>query len=525
MRVQGLLAALLLSLTALATAASPGRQTLTIGNGSDPESLDPQVATGVSAGNVLRDLYEGLTARSPTGAVVPAAAAQWQWSGDQRQLCLRLRDGLRWANGDPLTADHFAAGLRRLLDPATAAGSASLFAAIANADAVRVGRLPPSALGIEVQSPQALCIRLDRRLPDLPARLAHPAASPIHPADLATVPTADTRIGNGAYRLVEWRLASQIVLIRNRHYWNDAATRIERVVYLPIEDLNSELKRYRAGELDITTAVPAAQSRWIRETLPGELRVAPYVGSYFYGLNLSRPPFAGQPLLRQALSLAIDREVIARRVLHGLALPAWTLVPPGAGDHRPQAPEWAAWPRARREAEARRRYAQAGYSAERPLEVEIRYNTSDDHKRIAVVIAAMWKQVLGVRTRLTNEEWKVFLHNRRERQVTEAFRNTWIGDSDDPLGFLELFGSDHPRNDSGYRSAEYDALLDGAARALHAETRRTALEAAERLLLDDAPLVPIHFYTSKHLVKPYVRGWQDNPLDWHYSKDLAIHGR
>lgn len=222
--------------------------------------------------------------------------------------------------------------------------------------------------------------------------------------------------------------------------------------------------------------------------------------------------------------MAIDRTVIADKVLHGLAVPAWTLVPPGAGNHRPQAPEWASWPRAQREAEARLLYAQAGYSDERPLTVEIRYNTSDDHKRIAVVMAAMWKQVLGVRARLANEEWKVFLHNRRQRKTTEAFRNTWIGDSDDAHGFLELFVSTHPRNDSGYRNADYDALLDAAAVAADADRRRATLESAERLLLEDAPLLPIHFYTSKHLVKPRVKGWKDNPLDWHYSKDLSLHG-
>jgi oligopeptide transport system substrate-binding protein len=503
--------------------ADPG--VLRIGNGSEPESLDPQMATGVSAGNILRDLHEGLTARAPRGEVVPAAAESWDWRDDRLQLCLRLREGLRWSNGDPLVAGDFAAGLRRLLDPATAAGYATLFAAVANGDEVIAGKLPASALGIEVLSPQHLCIRLDRPLPSLPALLAHPAASPIHPRDVATPPATDARLGNGAYRLFEWRLASRIVLLRNPNYWNDAHTAIDRVVYLPIEDLDSELKRYRADELDVTTAVPAAQARWIDEHLSGQLHVAPYLGSYFYGLNLTRPPFAGNAPLRQALSMAIDRDVIAGKVLHGFGLAAHGLVPPGAGDHSPQAPAWSDWPRAQREAEARRLYAAAGYSAKRPLEVEIRYNTSDDHKRIAVVIAAMWKQVLGADVRLANEEWKVFLRNRRERAVTEVFRNTWIGDSDDALGFLELFGSQHPRNDSGYADAEFDALLRTAEQATEPGARRAALEAAERKLLADAPLLPIHFYTSRHLVKPRVRGWQDNALDWHYTKDLRLDAR
>ncbi len=500
--------------------AAPG--VLRIGNGNEPESLDPQKATGVSAGNILRDLYEGLTGIGPSGELLPAAAESWRWQPDGRELRLQLRDGLRWSNGDVLSAEDFAAGLRRLLDPATASGYASLFAAIANGEAVIAGRQPPLALGVRADDARTLRICLDRPLPNLPALLAHPAAAPVHPADRAGDSAPGARIGNGAYRLVEWRLQSAIRLQRNRHYWNDRQTSIDEVRYLPTEDLNSELKRYRADELDVTTSVPATQLPWIRRSLGAELRVAPYLGSYFYGLNLTRPPFAGNRPLRQALSMAIDRPLIARKVLHDLAMPAWSLVPPGIHDYTPQRPDWAQWPRAQREAEARRLYAEAGYSAEKPLRVEIRYNTSDDHKRIAVVIAAMWKQVLGVEVRLVNEEWKVFLQHRRARRETEAFRNTWIADSDDAFGFAEILESLHPRNDSGYADAAYDALLQAAAQADDPAVRRSRLEAAERQMLDDAPILPIYFYVSKHLVKPRVDGWQDNILDWHYSKDLRL---
>ena len=510
----------LLLLAASTADADPG--TLVIGNGTEPESLDPQKATGVSAGNVLRDLYEGLTGISPAGGIVPAAAASWDWQDDGRELRLSLREGLRWSNGDPLMADGYVAGLRRLLDPATASGYAGLFAAIERAGEVVSGRLPPSALGVRALDARTLSIRLDRPLPNLLALLAHPAASPVHPADLSANTRPDARIGNGAYRLEDWALQSRIALVRNRHYWNDDRTAIDRVVYLPTEDLNSELKRYRAGELDVTAAVPATQIDWIRRHLGTELHVATYLGSYFYGLNLTQPPFAGNKLLRQALSMAVDREVIAAKVLHGLAAPAWSYIPPGTHEHTPQVPAWAGWPRRQREAEARRRYAAAGYSAGRPLEVEIRYNTQDDHKRIAVVVAAMWKQVLGVEAKLVNEEWKVFLRHRRERRETQAFRNTWIADSDDALGFAEILESRHPRNDSGYADAGYDALLREAGQAREPAVRRARLEAAERKLLDDTPILPIYFYSSKHLVKPRVEGWQANILDWHYSKDLRL---
>ncbi|MDP3293390.1 MAG: peptide ABC transporter substrate-binding protein [Nevskia sp.] len=515
---------LVLAVTALPVAsatAAANLARLTIGNGTEPESLDPQKATSVSAGNVLRDLYEGLTGLSPSGELIPAAAESWTWSADGRELRLALREGLRWSNGDPLLAEHYVAGLQHLLDPATNSGYASLFAAIEHGTEITAGRRPASDLGVIADGARSLRIRLDRPLASLPGLLAHPAASPLHPADRLAKP-GNPRIGNGAYRLVEWTPQSRIVLARNPRYWNAAATTIERVQFMPTEDLNSELKRYRVGEFDITSTVPAAQAKWIREQLGSELHVATYLGSYFYGYNLRQPPFKAQPNLRLALSMAVDRELIVNKLLQGLAASAWSLVPPGISGYSPQLPAWAAWPRAQQLLEAKRLYAEAGYTAEQPLEVEIRYNTSDDNKRIAVVIAAMWKQALGVRVKLVNEEWKVFLQHRRSRVVTQAFRNTWIGDVDDALGFVELFGSQHPRNDSGYAEPAYDRLLQAAAEQADPEQRRAALEAVERRLLEDAPILPIYFYASKHLVKPQVEGWQDNLLDWHYTKDLRL---
>jgi len=513
------LAALLLWIPAIAATLS---STLRIGNGNEPESLDPQRATGVSAGNVLRDLYEGLTGISPTGELIPAAAESWRLREDGLEITFRLRAGLRWSNGDALTARDFAAGLRRVVDPATASGYARMFGVIAGATAIAEGRQPASMLGVEAPDDQTLVIRLDRPAPQLLALLAHPAASPVHRLDLAAATKPGGRIGNGAYRLQRWVVQSQLELVRNPAYWNDARTAIDRVVYLPTEDLNSELKRYRADELDVTTSVPATQAAWIRANLGAELHVATYLGSYFYGLNVTRAPFKGQPGLRRALSMAIDREVIVSKVLNGLAAPAWSLVPPGTRDYTPQVPAWAAWPRQRQLIEARRLYAAAGYTEARPLEVELRYNTSDDHKRIAVVVAAMWKQALGVRVRLVNEEWKVFLQNRKLRRVTQAFRNTWIADANDAMDFAALLTRDHPRNDSGYDNPAYEQWLAAATSVAQPLARRSALEAAERAMLDDAPIVPIYFYASKHLVKPRVRGWHDNILDWHYSKDLRL---
>jgi oligopeptide transport system substrate-binding protein len=499
---------------------------LRIGNGPEPETLDPARVEGVSTGNILRDLFEGLTSVAVDGGVVAAAASSWEVSADGLSYIFHLRQSARWSNGDAVTAGDFVAGLRRSVDPATGSPYAQLLSPIENAAAISAGRLPPQQLGATELDPHTLRIRVQGPTPYLPGLLAHPAAFPVHRPSLERYGRDFARPGrlvsNGAYRLRDWVVQAQVTLQRNPFYWDDAHTAVDTLIYYPTEDLSSELQRYRAGELAVTYTVPMSQARWVRSLFGAELHLAPYLGSYWYGYNLSRPPFQGSPELRRALSLAIDRDVIAAKLLQDTALPAWSVVPPGTWNYTSQRPEWADWPRERRLAEARRLYAAAGYSEQHPLEVELRYNTQEDHRRIATVIAAMWKQRLGVRTRLVNEEWKVFLQNRRMRRQTEVFRGGWIADYDDASAFLDILRSFDGKNDEAYASPAYDALLAQAQNQPDAARRRELLQQAERLLLDDMPILPIYTYQSKHLVKPWVAGWSDNPLDIHYSKDLRL---
>jgi oligopeptide transport system substrate-binding protein len=522
------LAAATLLMAALPGLAATDRaeSVLRLGNGPEPETLDPHRAEGVSTANLLRDLYEGLTGLAPDGRVIPAAASGWDLSADGLSYTFHLRPQARWSNGDPLTAEDFAAGLRRSADPATGSRYAQLLSPIDNAEAVSAGRLPPAKLGVEALDAQTLRIRLHDPAPYFPALLAHPACFPVHRPSLQRYGRDFARPGrlvsNGAYRLDSWVVQSQVTLLRNPLYWDDARTAIDRVIYYPTEDLAAELKRYRAGELDVTYAIPMSQARWVRQLLGAELHLAPYLGAFWYGYNLTRPPFQGSPELRRALSLAVDREVIAGKLLQDAALPAYGFVPPGTWNYTPQQPQWASWTREQRLAEARRLYTAAGYSAAHPLEVELRYNTSEDHRRVATVIAAMWKQSLGVRTRLVNQEWKVFLQSRRARAVTQVFRGGWIGDYDDAGAFLNILRSFDGKNDEAYASPQYDELLGRAQSEADPARRRGLLEQAESLMLDDMPILPIYWYESKHLIKPWVAGWRDNALDIHYSKDLKL---
>jgi oligopeptide transport system substrate-binding protein len=501
-------------------------QILRVGNGQEPESLDPHRSEGVSNANILRDLYEGLTGISPTGAVVPAAAEHWSVDAQGLEYTFYLRDDARWSNGDPVTAEDFAAGMQRSVDPATGSPYSLILSPIENAEAISAGRLPPAQLGVTAVDDHVLRIRLRGPTPFLPGLLAHQAAFPVHRPSLQRYGRDFARpgrlIGNGAYRLLDWAVQAQVTLVRNPYYWNDAHTNIDRVLYYPTEDVTSELARYRAGELDITYSIPMSQAQQLRGTAGSELHLAPYFGTYYYGFNLARPPFKDSASLRLALSMAVDRQVIAEKVLHGAAAPAYGWVPPGTWNYTPQQPEWAGWPPQRRAQEARRLYAAAGYSPSHPLQLELRFNTQEDNRRVAIVIAAMWKQNLGVQTQLVNEEWKVFVQNRKLHRLTQAFRASWIGDYDDATAFLDVLRSFDGQNDESYQRADYDGLLAEAQMEPDAQRRKDLLEHAERTMLADGPIMPIFFYLSKHLVRSAVGGWQDNPLDVHYVKDMRL---
>lgn len=506
--------------------APAAQQVLHHGNGSEPNTLDPHRVEGVSPNNIVRDLFEGLTGISPSGEVIPAAAAQWTISEDGRIYTFALRENLRWSDGSALTAEEFVAGFQRSINPATGNTFAQMLSAIDNADAVLKGRAPVTALGVSAPDARTVVIRLAAPTPYLLGLLSHPTAFPVHRRSLEKWGRDFARPGrlvsNGAYTLKNWVVQSQVEIVRNPQYWNNANTVVERVFYHPSEDINAELKRYAADEFDSTYEIPLVQAKALRARYGKELHVAPYLGSYYYGFNLSKPPFKGNPKLRQALTMALDREVIVGKVMNGIALPAYSYVPPGTWNYTPQVPEWASWPREKKLAAARQLYAEAGYSAAKPLTVELRYNTHDDHKRIALVMAAMWKQWLGVNTRLINEEFKVFLQNRKLHEVTQVFRSAWISDYDDATSFLDLQTTTHGRNDSVYRNPAYDALLQQAATTADTTARRALLEQAERMLLVDLPVLPIYTYVSKHLIKPWVAGWQDNSYDYHYSKDLQV---
>ena len=495
------------------------------GGGPDPDSLDPQKARGFEAQTILRDLCEGLTTLDKNAAVAPGVASSWSVSGDGLTYRFALRPEARWSNGDRVTAADFVAGLVRLVDPATASGYAQYIDVVANAPDIIAGRKPPGALGVAAPDEATLIITLANPAPYLPTLLSHPSTCPVHQPTVRLHPDGFARPGimvsNGAFVLKEWVPSAYILATRNRHYWNDAATHLEGVKYLMIADENAELARYRGGELQVTFVVPRGQFDWIRAHLADQLHIAPQLTTYYYGFNLTRAPFKDSPKLRRALSLVIDREKLATLVLRVGELPAYGWVPPGIAGYTSQSFDYRETPMPARITEAQRLYREAGYSVQKPLAFELRYNSGEVHTKVAIAVASMWKEALGADVRLTQVEFKSLLQD-IDRGDVEMFRSSWVGDYDDAYSFAQVLKSDFGVNLTHYNSPRYDALLHSAAQQEDTLARSALLEEAERVMLADHPLLPLYFYVNKHLVKPEVQGWYDNVMNVVYSKDLSL---
>lgn len=524
----GALFAALLAACVLAS-CGPGPETgaaqeLRRGNGSEPDSIDPQLARMEAAMAILRDTHEGLVSMAPDGSAIAGAAESWTVSADGRSYTFKLRPTAKWSNGDRLVAEDFAFAFRRLVDPKTASQYALMLEPLVNAADIVAGRQPASALGVFAADEATLVVELAEPSPYFIAMLSHPSTFPVHRATLASNPQDFARPGtavtNGAFVPVEWQIGSHILAVRNPHYWNDAANRIDAVRYVHVADPVTELTRFRAGDLDITYTVPPGEVARLERELPGQLRIAPHVGVYYYGYALDLPPFRDAQKLRQALAMAVDREVLTQQVLGDGERPAYGWVPNGVAGHEPQRFEWASLDRDARIALARRLYAEAGYSTAKPLKVELRTSKSPVHDRIALAVTAMWRETLGAEVSLRSEDFRV-LKSAIDAREAALFRGSWLGDYNDAYSFLQVlkggFGINLPR----YASDAYDMALVAAASASGAE-RAARLAVAERQLLSDVPLIPLYFYVSKHLVAPRVGGWYDNVMNVVYSKDLTL---
>jgi len=468
--------------------------------GGEPATIDPRLAEDNAALALLQDLYEGLTAEAADGSIIPGAAQSWSVSKDSRTWTFRLRGDLRWSDGTPLTAAQFVAGL----DGARIEGS----------------QAPYSALLHQVTSARAtdsrtVVLEVARAVPYLPAVLALPVAAPRHPTAGADAPV----IGNGPYRLLVRRPGEKIELERNPHYHSAGTVAIERVTYLTLEDLNTELNLYRSGALDVTSEVPNTQVGWLQQNLPGELHIAPYLSTYGYAINLARVPDRDA---RMALSMAVDRGQITGQVTGAGEQTAYGWVPAGVPSYTPAQFTWAALPGVERIEQARQLWSTARGRHAAPDHLRLCTDASANHRRTAIAVADQWRAALDVEVELVEMEWKAYLALRENPGDCDLLRFGWSADFIDAEAFLALFESGHAQNVPGYKSARYDALLTESRLARDAGQRTASMVLAEQLLLADSPVIPVFHRVSKLLAKPEVEGVAVSPLGHLPSRYLRL---
>lgn len=492
-------------------------QTILIGNGAEPQDLDPQVVTVLTDQNIMMALFEGLTALDErTTEPVPASAERWEVSADGLEWTFHLRNGLKWSNGEALPAADFIASWRRALDPKLATENGWYFYAVRNAEAFNSGKETDfSKVGLSAPDDRTIVIRLERPTPYLPALVSLPAWFPINPRVVAKFDgmerrgTAWTRtgnhVGNGPFMLAEWTPNARIVAVKNPFHWEAAKTRLQRIEFLPLDNPGTEERDFRAGQLHVTYLLPIDKIAAWRERNPEQLRLDPQAQINFLRFNVTRTPL-DDVRIRRALSLAIDREALVRSVLQASRLPAQAITPPGTGGYTARAAVKTDF------AAARLLLAEAGFPGGKGLpELEMQCRNDDINPRLAEAMQAIWLRELGVKVTLAPIEQKTWIQNQQTLSYSISLA-AWTADFPDPVTFLGLFTSDSAYNWTGWKNPDYDAAMDRAAHTLDPAQRYGIFQDAEKLLLDNSPVSPVYIGAQTYLLSPMVKGWVPAPL-------------
>ncbi|PWQ94487.1 peptide ABC transporter substrate-binding protein [Leucothrix arctica] len=497
--------------------------TLNIHNGSDPASLDPHKVSGNWEDRIVSDVFEGLVAEDNTGGTIPGQAESWTVSDDGLVYTFKLRDGIVWSDGKPVTAGDFVFGFQRLMNPETAAGYAYIQYLVKNAKAINKGEIKDlNELGVKALDDKTLEITLESPTPYFVGTLAHFTTFPIpkHVVDAKGSEwiKIDNIVTNGPYTPTEWVPGSHVLTSKNDKYYGADKVSIDNVKFFALDDTTAALKRYRAGEFDIMTDFPTDQYEWMQKNLPGQAQVVPSASLYYYSVNTQKAPFDNADV-RKALSMGINREVIGPQVLGTGEIAAYSWVPPGLANYTSAQITWKDLPYGEKVAEAKKLLAKAGFTKDKPLKLQLRYNTNDNHKRIAVAIASMWKPI-GVQVELYNTETKVH-YAEIGQGILDVARAGWGADYNDADVFLKLLRSGTPYNYGRYSNKEYDALVNKANVTSDVAERAKLLQQAEQIALDESASFPIYYTATKNVVSPKIKGFENNPFDIHPSRWLT----
>ena len=502
--------------------------TLYWGNGTEPQSLDPQIATGVPEHHVISAVMEGLVLKDrKTLEPRPGVAKTWDISNDGRVYTFYLRENAKWSNGDAHTAHDYVWSWWRALQTTLGNQYAYMLFPIKNAKRYYDGDTSDfSDVGVKAIDNRTLQVTLTNPTPYFLQLLDHYSLFPVHQATIEKFGRADERgtrwsyegnlVGNGPYKLEEWKINRHITVTKNPYYWDEANVSINSIVFKPVDNAVTEERMFRAGALHVTSSIPADKIAIYQEKSAPELKITPYLGTYFYRLNINTPQLQDKRV-RRALGMAIDRKQLVDNITKGGQIPAYTMTPPGTMGYFPEStlnfdPE-----------AAKRLLAEAGYpNGEGFPPIEILYNTNEGHRKIAVALQEMWKNYLNIDIKLLNQEWKVYLATESAGDY-QISRGGWIGDYVDPNNFLDMFLCNGGNNRTGWCNEEYDRLiLEVAPSQSSHEQRLKIFQQAETILLEDMPIIPVYTYTSIKLLHPSVRNFDDNILNQAMYKDLYL---
>ncbi len=497
------------------------KQEIVRNNGSFPASLDVHKVESNVELNIIHDFFDGLVYTDSTGNIVPRLAESWETKDNQTWI-FHIRKGSKWSDGSAITAHDVVFSWQRLLDPEIGSPYSSYLgsAFVVNANDILSGKKKKQELGVKATDDFTLEVKLEKPVAYLLQMLTHPTLVPISEKAVKKYGDKwmqpDVFVSSGAFKLSEWKVNENVVGVRNPQYWDDKNTVINKVTYLSIVSEKADLNRYLAGEVDITQSIALDSFASLKKKLGDQVHIAPMLSTYYYVFNTKKPPF-DDVRVRQALSLAVDRDVIANKVLGQGQRPAYDIIPPNTGGFNLIPPEAASWTQEQRIKKARELLNEAGFNQDNPLQFNLLYNTREAHKKIAIAVTSMWKKHLGIQANLQNQEWKVMLDNMHQNKF-DVVRYSWTADYNSPMSFLDTFITGSSHNIPLYENSDFDQMVIKAG-----ETNDIIYyQKAMNIFTNDMPIIPIYYYVSNKLVKPYVGGLYINSMDYISTKDLYI---
>jgi len=500
------------------------------GNGSEPQGIDPHIVTGVPEHHILISLCEGLTIPNPnpkgSDGYIPGTAESWSISDDGKEYIFKLNKNAKWSNGDPVTADDFVWSWKRILTASLGSQYPDMLYYLVGAYEYHNGQIDSfDEVGVKALDTHTLKVNLKNPTPFFIGLLSHYSTWPVHKETVLKHGDIDDRNGewtrpgnfvcNGPFQLKTWELNNKIVVEKNPHYYDASMVRLNEIHYYPVSNVMTEDRMFRAGQLHLTSSMPTQKCPIYIEEKNPNLKIDPYMGTYFYRINTENETL-NDVRVRKALAYSIDRQLLVDKVTQCGQIPAYSFTPPGSNGYQPST-EIPYDP-----VLAKQLLVEAGYSSDNPFpKLEILFNTNEGHRKVALAIQQMWQNELGIEVELVNQDWKVYL----SREMVGDFqisRAGWIGDYEDPNTFLDLMRPNRGNNKTGWENMEFDALVEEANTINDQEKRYELLNKAEKILIDNMPIIPLYTYVRVYQLSPDVKGFNPHILDHHHPKFIYL---